>query len=105
MIRLSTQLFNRALYARIRQVWFAGVPSDATTAPMEANARWFGHGGPEEKARFDEECRAGFGEVLDAIAPGKLELSPAGPWAAERAEDAAVAAPFLLAKDVFPKEQ
>jgi len=95
--RLNKQLFNPALYARIREVWFQGLPESATVAPPELNSkRWFmTDATPEEKLAFDSVCTVSFRAALDSVGPASFAIPPAATWLAEMHAARAVAAPFL----------
>jgi uncharacterized protein (DUF924 family) len=101
-LRVSKQLFNPGLYTGVRTLWFDGVPADSTYPPEIATKRWFGFGSPEEKARFDGQCRGNFSDALDSLGPANWPLLPASGWAAERETDDAVAAPLLSDSESFP---
>jgi uncharacterized protein (DUF924 family) len=95
MIRLNEKIFNSALYARVRNVWFDNVPSDTIVPPQEVLFRWFGRVEPEAKEKFDEHCRSEFQEALSEIDPTKFPLPLANSYAAEQQQAASIAEPFL----------
>ena len=95
--RLNKQLFNPALYSRVHEVWFGGLPAGATSMPPELLSRWFGAGASaQDKSRFDDVCHEGFHAALDSVGPTAYPL-PSAPtsWAAEQQQAGAIAAPFL----------
>ncbi|KAI9850370.1 MAG: hypothetical protein M1838_005760 [Thelocarpon superellum] len=93
--RLNETLFNPILYSRINQIWFSGVPEDATVPPNDVEKRWYGLSGPAAREAFDEECRQSFGSVLQSIGPDALVLPPFTSHEVERDNAAGLAAPFL----------
>lgn len=95
--RLNRQLFSPALYSRVHEVWFGGLPAGVTSNPPELLSRWYGAGASaDDKSRFDDVCHAGFHAALDSIGPLAYPL-PSAPasWAAEQQQAGAIAAPFL----------
>ncbi|KAI6828524.1 hypothetical protein KC332_g7556 [Hortaea werneckii] len=73
--QLDRNIFNRSFYDDVRNFWFEGMPSNASTAPFPVLQKWWGiNRTDEEKKAFDDECRAKFGSALDSIGPSKLAL-------------------------------
>ena len=73
MMPLPKTLFNPRLYARIQDLWFAGLPAGATAPTEELLRRWF----PRDLAArdaFDSECRADLAAPLEAIRPGSVSV-------------------------------
>jgi uncharacterized protein (DUF924 family) len=66
---LPKALFNPRLYTRIQDLWFAGLPADATVASAELQQRWFPRD-PAVRDAFDSECRTHLEAALEAIRPG-----------------------------------
>lgn len=98
--KLNASLFNRALFTRVYDLWFAEVPRGATGPPKEALKRWFGFGSPENRAVFDAECSAGFKSALESIGPQRLSLPAFTTYEAERKNAHSIAAPFLTLDEV-----
>lgn len=68
---LPRSVFNPALYARIWDIWFEGLPSNASVAPDSiVKARWFPQD-QQQREKFDQVCRQGLEEPLASIAPSK----------------------------------
>ncbi|RMY27809.1 hypothetical protein D0866_09873, partial [Hortaea werneckii] len=73
--QLDRNIFNQSLYDDVRNFWFEGVPSGASTAPFPVLQKWWGiNRTDEEKKAFDDECRTKFGSALESIGPSKLGL-------------------------------
>jgi hypothetical protein len=70
---LPKTLFNPRLYARIHELWFAGLPATATTPTEALERRWFPRD-PAAKEAFDNECRTHLAESLEAIRPGSASV-------------------------------
>ncbi|KAH9203897.1 hypothetical protein DL95DRAFT_398954 [Leptodontidium sp. 2 PMI_412] len=101
--RLNSQICNTALYARVRDIWFQDVPSNATTAPKEAMKRWFGrYENEDEKKKFDELCHAEFHTALDSFGPANYALPPPSTsWATAQQQAESIAA--LVLPDCVPE--
>ncbi|KAH8888518.1 DUF924-domain-containing protein [Thozetella sp. PMI_491] len=95
--RLNRQFFNPALYSRLHEVWFEGLPDNATVAPPELMKRWFAVGATAgEKAQFDNVCTSSFQDALESISPAAYPLPPPpGSSETERQQAEAIASPFL----------
>ncbi|CAO1623101.1 unnamed protein product [Sympodiomycopsis kandeliae] len=54
---------------KVTDLWFEGVPANATMPSDAALSRWWGKGrSAEENAKFNNHCRSQFGSVLDNLA-------------------------------------
>jgi uncharacterized protein (DUF924 family) len=93
--KLDPRLFNPQLYDSVLKLWFEGLPEGATAPTQDLAMRWYGLGASESaKARFDQECRAGFVKALDSIGPTKFPLpTPTGTGNDLRFSE--IAEPFL----------
>ncbi|KAJ9638958.1 hypothetical protein H2201_007428 [Coniosporium apollinis] len=102
---LNKQLFNPSLYKRVRDIWFADLPTGAK-APNQATVfRWFGRGTEEEKSLFDGVCRSHFHDALASIGPQKYTLPPPKTnYSAEQSEALSIAAPFLSELEQKPDQ-
>lgn len=103
-LTLPKHIFNQALYTRLQNVWFDGIPAASVTAggagvsivpPEEVMKRWFSAGTAEEQASFDRTCHAEFGPALDSLAPANFPIPPADSYEAEKMHWETVAAPFV----------
>ncbi|KAF2467455.1 uncharacterized protein BDR25DRAFT_344850 [Lindgomyces ingoldianus] len=81
-LTLNKDIFNPALYQRIRDVWFEGHSVNTTIPKPEVMQRWW-MAGPEQKMIFDGHCRDNFGQALEAIAPEKWPEPTAEPFVQE----------------------
>ena len=72
---LDRSIFNQALYSRMRDFWFTGLPAGASTPPLDLEKRWWGfERSQEQKNAFDGKCHENFGRALEALGPDKLAL-------------------------------
>lgn len=92
---LNKALFNPVLYARIREIWFAGIPPSNTMPTWPAMMRWFGQVSPEEKEQLDNDCRSTVAEALASVDPSHYPLPPVPKtYDQELAQAATIAAPW-----------
>ncbi|QIW99658.1 hypothetical protein AMS68_005176 [Peltaster fructicola] len=73
---LDRSIFNRELYTRINDLWFADIANDASAGSVPALKKWFGMGSEAEKTAFDDQCSTVARKALDSISPQKLTLPP-----------------------------
>jgi uncharacterized protein (DUF924 family) len=85
--RLDKTIWNATLYKRIQEIWFGGIPVNATQPTTDAVQRWF-RGSPDAKAAFDELCRSEFDPALKSISPTNYPVM--------KLSDNEAVAPFLF---------
>ncbi|KAF2664528.1 hypothetical protein BT63DRAFT_460019 [Microthyrium microscopicum] len=67
---LNRSIINPALYTRVREIWFAGMPKSATSPPPAVMNRWFPRD-PRAKEEFDAVCKSEFDSALTELGPTK----------------------------------
>ena len=85
---LNPSLFHPRFYRSILSLWFRDVPQQATVAPPQALARWFGNS--QDRATFDTQCSSTAEEALASINPERYPLAPQS-----SSTDAKIAEPFI----------
>lgn len=102
--QLDRSIFNQSLYDDLRSFWFEGLPEGSISAPMPLLQRWWGFNRTEEeKAAFDDECRARYGPALESIGPSRLSLPPFKSFDDDVGQASVISAPFL--RDVKEAKQ
>lgn len=96
-VQLPKSVFNRTLYNRIHTLWFADLPSNATSPGKADMARWFGLGGKDVKTAFDAECSAVGLSALEILGPEKFLLPKFISFDTERREARSLSAPLAEA--------
>ena len=71
---LNRKIFNSSLYKRVLDVWFEGVPLDATCATDTILRKWF-MSSPEERAAFDTLCSKEFSHALEEVGPKRFPVT------------------------------
>lgn len=94
-LSVNKQILNPALYNKIQEIWFSGIPAGSSTVSEDAGKRWFGLGSPEERISFDNLCTAEFGRALESISPANYPIPAAETYEAEREHWDTVAKPLL----------
>ena len=82
---LDRNIFNPALYQKVRNVWLDGVDPSGEEINMDVVQRWF-MGTPEERLALDKQCSDNFLPALEAIGPSKLTTPNAEPFLAQLEE-------------------
>ena len=91
-----SETLNPKLYADIRNLWFQDLAKDASTPKMELMQKWFGlNQSAEQKKSFDDECRARFEHVLQALGPDRWALPPFESYEKDIANADALSGPLL----------
>jgi uncharacterized protein (DUF924 family) len=102
---LDKSSFNQTLYASVRDLWFSGVPANATNVGQDAMQRWFGMGDQAQKDAFDEECRNIAGRALESIGPKHLHLPEFVSYEEDARQAREIAGPFLGEIEDMQKEE
>lgn len=68
---LPPDIFNHKLYTQLLDLWFSNLSPKAKNPKPEHVRKWFG-----AEKDFDDICRTGVGEALEALGVGRVVLPP-----------------------------